>query len=296
MKRALFLPLLFATSALGAEITEVADAADGEDVFDANVEVRFEGEWQHALIQRENTQISESGLESDPRNLKVREFEFDRYVFRLVPRIEVGIWKDLAAFVELPVVLQETRNFRYAPGTNAGNSTVARDQSPNAPPTIQGWRQVRGNATDPAVIDGDAFGFPGRGYNAWGWNTAGDGTFTSVRAGFDNPRIGIRWSPVNNLRDPSKPTITLGASYNLGILEFPVQDPDGDPANEQDPGPVARAVHEFHLQVAMSKRVDILDPYFVVDYWGPFAASYAELGYTPRHPRWVHVGDGDRSL
>jgi hypothetical protein len=284
MKRSLvlLLGLALALPAFGAEITEVPDAADGEDVFDANIEVRFESEWHHALIQRENTQVSINGEENTPRTLNVKEFEYDRYRFKLIPRIQVGIFQDLAGFFELPVVLSDQKNFAYADGTSAANSTVHQDLQRGASPVIIGWPQTEGNDTFPPSIDGTAFGRPARQYNAWGWNTAGNGGFTSQRSGFDHPRLGLRWSPVNNERDPSKPTITIGASYNLGILPFPVQNPSQDPANVDNPGPVARAAHEFHVQVATSKRFGLLDPYFVIEYWGPFATSYAERGYKPR--------------
>lgn len=283
------LSLVCAVPSLAAQVTDVADAADGDDPFDANIEVKYDFTWHRALITRENTQVPADDVTGDPRTVEVRELDYNRYRHRVKPRIEVGIFHDLSAFLEWPIVIWDEQSTEFTDGTTNRNSTITRDMGKT--PTINGWPETCGNGRDGLTEEGGqaCYGYPHKGYTEWRVNPQ-DGTYKSVRAGFDYPQIGLRWSPVNNERDLSKPTITLQADYNLGFLPLPIANPTppidgrpGDAATQENPGPVAKGVHEFHFQVAMSKRWLLLDPFFVVDYWAPFSTSDAYTGLFPRH-------------
>ncbi len=272
------LTVLAGGNALAAQVTDVADAADGDDPFDANIEVKIELLRHSALITRENTQIP-GGNGTKPRTVEVRELDYQRLRARLKPRIEVGVFHDLSVFLEWPIVLWDQQSTKFTDGTTNSNSTITRDM--NQTPTIDGWPQTCGSGAD-GVDANNCYGYPGKGYTDWRVDPS-SGVYQSARAGFDYPQLGVRWSPVNNERDPSKPTITLQADYNFGFLPLPIADPVSDLATEEEPGPVAKGVHEFHFQVAMSKRWLLLDPFFVVDYWAPFSTSDAHFGLFPRH-------------
>lgn len=271
------LALCLAPPALAAQVTDVPDAADGEDLFDANLELKFDVLRKTSLITRENVQTPEN--EPQPRAVPVRELDFERLRMRLRPRLEVGIFHDLSTFIEWPIVLWDQRSTRYTDGTTSSNSTLVRDRQPRPAPVIDGWPQRCGSGGGGTAVDGnDCWGFPAGPYNDWAFDD--NGQWQSVRAGFDYPQVGVRWSPVNNERDPSKPTITLQADYNFGFLPLPIHDPEEDAATEEDPGPVAQGKHQFHFQIGMSKRFLLLDPFFVVDAYVPFAASDAYPGLT----------------
>lgn len=272
--------LSYGARAFAASVTDVPDAADGDDPFDAHLSVGFDYTWQRALITRENTQLSERDPSNTPRTVDVRELDYQRHSFRLRPRIDVGVFHDLAVFFEWPIVLYDQQSTRFHSGTSAANSTITRDME--SAPSLDGWPQTGGSGGDFPDDNGSAvYGFPAQSYNGWKMNR-GDGSFESVRAGFDYPILGVRWSPLNNERDPSKPTITLQADYNLGFIPLPVSDPTNDRHTPSDPGPVARGLHEFHFHVGMSKRWLLLDPYFLVDYWLPFRATDGYPGLNPR--------------
>lgn len=273
------LSLVCAAPTLAAQVTDVADAADADDPFDANIEVKYDFTWHRALITRENTQVPSGQSANKARTVEVRELDYNRYIHRVRPRIEVGIFHDLAVFVEWPIVIWDDQQTKFTAGTNNTNSTITRDMTNT--PTIEGWSETCGSGADGLDANG-CYGYPQKGYTEWRVNKD-TGEYRSVRAGFDYPQVGLRWSPVNNERDASKPTITLQADYNLGFLPLPIANPTDDVADMDSPGPVAHGVHEFHFQVAMSKRWLLLDPFFVVDYWAPFSASDAYLGLFPRH-------------
>ncbi|HEY4220001.1 MAG TPA: hypothetical protein VGO62_01635 [Myxococcota bacterium] len=287
-------PLTSAAPALAAQVTDVADALDGDNPFDANLELKFDVQRHSGLITRENFQPPTGDADpKDARTTNVKEMQFEDVRFRIRPRLEIGVWHDLSVFAEWPIVIWDQQDFRYADGTTSSNSTFARDEAPNASPPIDSWSdandvqitQGAGN-TKPQnqVVNGKgAFGFPAKPYNAWRFNTADNGKFTGYRQGFDNPTFGVRWSPLNNERDDTKPTITLQADYTPPFFQF--MDPTNDKIDDaSSPGPVADGAHRFHFSVAMSKRFLILDPYFVIDYNLPLAASGdgSVLGYYPR--------------
>lgn len=278
--------LLAAAPAAAAGITAVADAAEDGNPIDVVGTVSFDLMRQTALITRENTQAPPDDPTADPRTANVKELQYEHLRYRLKPRLEIGVFHDLAVFTEWPIVLWDSQSTTFAEGTTSTNSTIARDRAPATVPTIDGWPQVEGagNAT-PQLQDGiapdSAYGFPKNGYN--NWRVGADGTWAGYRQGVDNPSFGLRWSPTNNERDETKPTITLQADYTAPFFDF--MDPTTDAIEDEGaPGVVANGTHRFHFSVAMSKRFLILDPYFLVEYSIPFTGGKDEhlLGMFPR--------------
>jgi hypothetical protein len=276
------LSVVVSVPAAAATITDVADAADADDPIDVNLGVVFELVRHTGLITRENTQPPPDDPSGKLRSANVKELEWERLKMRLRPRLEVGIFRDLSLFTEWPVVLYDAQTTRFAEGTSSGNSTIVRDLAPNAVPVVDGWEQTEGSGNALPEISADGkYGFPGRPYNAWGVNE--DGSFAGYRAGLDNPSFGLRWSPLNNERDETKPTVTLQGDYTAPF--FTQMDPTGDVINDAGaPGPVADGLHKFHFSTGMSKRFAILDPYFQVDYTIPFVGNTTQqlIGHQPR--------------
>jgi hypothetical protein len=266
-----------APAAHAAQVTDVADAVDGDDPFDAHLEIKFDVRRHSGLITRENFQPPADG--GPPKVVDTKELTFEHVRFRIRPRLEVGIFHDLSVFAEWPIVIWDQQSFRFADGTNEGNSTFTRDQA-NAP-GVDNWPETEGAGNARQEIQNGRYGFPGKPYNDF--RLGQNGTFNGYRQGFDNPTFGVRFSPLNNERDDTKPTITLQADYTAPF--FAIMDPTNDALGDpQDPGPVADGAHRFHFSIAMSKRFLVLDPYFVVEYGLPLpAASGGSLvGYQPR--------------
>ncbi len=95
--------LLLSSPVHAADLTEVADAADEDDPFDANIELDFDFMRHTGLIVRENAQDPGNG--GAPRTVRVRELAYERIRFRLTPRAEVGLFHDLAVFAQIPIIL-----------------------------------------------------------------------------------------------------------------------------------------------------------------------------------------------
>ncbi|MBI1948300.1 MAG: hypothetical protein HYS27_21615 [Deltaproteobacteria bacterium] len=303
------LPLLLAPAARAAQITDVADAVDETDPFDAYLEVKFDVTRHAGMLTRENTQPPEGDPTGTPRSADVREMSFEHVKFRIKPRLEVGVFRDLSVFAEWPIIIWQQQTWRYAEGVDDSKSTLKRDQAcgdgskvgedglcpdgatPTTPPTVDGWPETRGSGNTRPEINNGAYGFPANTYNAWAFDHGASGGFTGYRQGFDNPTFGARFSPVNNERDDTFPTITLQADYTAPFLQFmnPTTDEIEDP---QNPGSVSDGAHRFHFQIAMSKRFLVLDPYFSLDYgFGLPASGNGSLeGYFPRQAGTFMVG------
>ncbi len=286
--------LLAAGTAEAAGITAVADAAEEGNPIDVTGSVSFDLMRHTALITRENTQAPPDDPTASPRTANVRELQYERLRYRLKPRLEIGVFRDLSLFTEWPIVLWDAQTTTFAEGTTASNSTIVRDRAPAPTPTVDGWPQIEGagNAA-PQIQDGTgtdtAYGFPKNGYN--NWRVGADGRWAGYRRGFDNPQFGLRWSPTNNERDETKPTITLQADYTAPFFDF--MDPTNDVLEDESaPGAVANGTHRFHFSVAMSKRFLILDPYFLVEYSIPFTGGKDQhlLGMFPRQNGAIIAG------
>ena len=284
-------PCLFVGGARAAQVTEVADAVDGKDPFDAYLELKFDVTRNSGTLSRENFQPPENEPTGRPRTVDVKEMTFEHVRFRIMPRLEVGIFHDLSVFAQWPIVIWDQTSFRYADGTNQGNSTLGRDQDPAPSPGVDGWPEDTGAGNNAPRIQDGKYGFPGKRYNAWAFDHADDGSFTGYRQGFDNPSFGVRFSPLSNERDDTKPSITLQADYTAPFFQF--MDPTTNVVtNSANPGPVADGAHRFHFSVAMSKRFLILDPYFLVEYELPLPAQSggSVTGFQPRQQGGFKAG------
>ncbi len=262
--------LLGASPARAAQVTDVPDAVEEGNPIDVNLELKFDFVRHTALITRENNQAPPGDPSGTKRLADVKELDYERQRFRLKPRLEVGVFHDLALFIEWPIVLWDQQTTNFAEDTDTGNSTLIRDRAPNPSPGVDGWDETGGTGNDRPEIVGNEFGFPNNGYNNWRFDQNGE--WAGYRQGFDNPQFGIRWSPLNNERDETKPTVTLQADYTAPFFGFmdPTNDELEDPGS---PGNISDGLHKFHFSVAMSKRFLVLDPYFVVDATVPFVGG-----------------------
>ncbi|NOZ86856.1 MAG: hypothetical protein GXP49_11395 [Deltaproteobacteria bacterium] len=100
-----------------AQITDVADAFDGDDVFDANVSVSFFQNYRWAKVTKEFYDTT-LGI-ADGRDLRITETGN-----HMVIDIELGLYKDLSFNVSLPVSFTEKYGAKFADGVTATNSEL----------------------------------------------------------------------------------------------------------------------------------------------------------------------------
>jgi hypothetical protein len=268
---------LWSAQVHAAEVTEVADALMDDNPIDVRMAVPFVFDYQQAAILREGYQAPSDDPSGAPRPTLLNELEYRRVRVAMKPRLDIGIFHDLAFFTEWPIVLWDAQDTQYAEGTSEDNSTLTRDRNSTDPATttINGW-------------DGNGR-VPNKEYTDWRGNA--DGTFNAYRRGVDNPRFGFRYAPINQERDETLPTIALQADYTAPFFAF--MNPTTDTVQDaQNPGPVANGLHMFHGSVAMSRRIGLLDPYVLIEVNVPFSGTQGTYlaGLMDPFPRGMNGG------
>lgn len=250
--------------------SEVASAFDKGDTFDFHVSVDYSFDLRRAAIKREFAGLGGADP-GDPLPI-AKDLVFKGTRHELVPKLEVGLFRDISVSFALPVVIRDSRTLEFDqreqpcvfPGgsraatcINADNSTTVRD----------GLLPATGfDSEDPT----------GPGFT----DTSDPTIFRSPnRTGLDQVHLGLAWAAMNQARDDSKPTWKLGAELRLAVGSVMRFDPN-DPSSETG---VSRGVHEVHLWTSMSRRLGWAEPTFELWYIAPIGkrdgSLFEDYGY-----------------
>src|SRR5258706_2934679 len=247
--------LLPSATARAADLTDLASSFDDDNPFDFRFRVRYDHTEKRAQIKREV-----EGLTPDQQQILVfKDLAYTQSRDTLTLRAEVGLFQDLQLHLELPVILNDTESVGFnkdagggcilPPGpnptcVNASNSTTIADGIL----PVGGFDAQRSGA---ALSGSQVFNAPVRG--AAGKGSGGDS--------FDTFNVGISWAPVNQHRDDTKPTWTLGIEGQFSIGNIMAFDRARPTANHA----VSEGVHRIIARTAISKRFRFFDPY--IGFW-----------------------------
>lgn len=215
------------TLALAAEITDVADAADmihigsleRDDIWDLYLDDEVEMLLENGKITREP--IARAGVDNgctadDPRRCEpVDELRYVRNTTAYRLRGQIGIYQDLALTFGWSYVIDQQLKFRFARGVTEATSTV--------------------QSSDPAI------------------GTLFRKDFQSHHAGSGNIDLGLKFAPLSDERDDSKPSWVVAVNWSA-----PWTNDRYDPevrATESSPGSVGDGVHRLTFSTALSKRL-----------------------------------------
>lgn len=218
--------------------TDVVDAFDDDDIFDVNLSVGYERNWELGRIQRQDPAAMDSRMTDHWNDVSNYEHTTNQLNFRL----DVGIFRDLAAYARLPLILSDDRS-------------------------------LAGVGTDPSQFTTDG---------TMGGGSLFSPTFTSpTRSGIDYFVAGLAWSITNQHRDRHVPTwmVMLEGQFNIGNplhacgtprggslqcqnSEWDAADPSTRPATPppSDPG-ISRGFNFLRLETRTSYRYESVEPY-----------------------------------
>jgi hypothetical protein len=171
------------------EVVDVIDAFDTEkgDPFDLNLSLGFHQSWEKGKIRRESSigldgkEDTAGGFTHNVENIAT----YKHTTSTLNMRADIGIYKDLALFFRLPLILADDRGLEDLNGSSKAVNAQF------------------GRVADPATGN-PMFRVP----------------FTSpTRNGIDYVAAGLRWSVFNHYRDPTKPTWTWEIEGRFGVGE-----------------------------------------------------------------------------
>jgi len=103
-------------TAQAARVTDVADAFDGDDVYDANLFITFFQNYRWAKVTKEF--YSDFGI-ADGRDLKITEAGN-----HMILDVELGLYKDLSFNLSLPIAFTQKYGAEFANGVTKNNSEL----------------------------------------------------------------------------------------------------------------------------------------------------------------------------
>ncbi|HEY3495151.1 MAG TPA: hypothetical protein VGK73_10715, partial [Polyangiaceae bacterium] len=161
------------------EIVQVADAFDDDDLFDLHLSLGYQHTWKNAKIYRE-TAIAQSGLSGGgftASNMSVGSYS--QSTARLNTRADIGIYKDIALVIRMPVVLSDDREIKPEGGG------------------------------EPSIV---LAGAPGEQLFALPFKSPS-------RSGIEYLALGMDFGLMNQARNPTKPTWILGGEVRINVSE-----------------------------------------------------------------------------
>lgn len=164
-----------------SEVVQVVDAFDDDDLFDLHLSLGYQSTWKNAEILRESS-LTEPGFSDggySRANLNVAKFS--QRISRLNTRADIGLYKDVALVVRMPIILSDDRDLKGLAGSE-GNQAFALAGAPGE----------------------QLFQLPFK---------------SPTRSGIEYLAIGIDATPMNQARDSTKPTWLIGIEGRFNVSE-----------------------------------------------------------------------------
>lgn len=210
------------------ENTTVIDAFDKDDPFDANLLLTLRQSWKSSNIRRE-TSLAQPGLTTGgftSANENVASYSQSLTVLEVGG--DIGIFRDLALSLRLPLILADSRELSDLDGSSRN------------PQRLQ----------DPSGEQ--LFSVPFK---------------SPTRSGVDWFSMALNYAIFNQQRDESKPTWVIGAEGRFAIgdrlhacKEGNCPDPRNPGGPGRDPG-ISRGMHSLIAKTVFSRRYGYVEPY-----------------------------------
>lgn len=260
---------LAAPTANAAEVTRVASSFDGDNKFDFHFGVGYDFNFKQAAILREW---------SDPNNPKstmVRDLLYRQQRHVVTPTMEIGLYKDLAIYAALPIVISDQRTYGF--DQKAEPCVYAQDATGTNPATCV--RHDNSTTIRDGIIPRDGFNAMNAASPFGAFGGAGTETIFkgANRYGLDQLIVGLKIGILNQDRLSHMPKWVLGLEGRFAVgkpMTFSRDTVDSDPAGNHR---VGRGTHELGVWTALSRRYRFLDPFFTAWWYQAIRANGSEF-------------------
>lgn len=164
-----------------AEITSVADAFDEEDSFDLHLTLGFQQTWKSGDIIRETNSSLDQFSSGNYVAANMNAASYKESTSRLNTRADIGIYKDIALVLRLPVILSNNRKLDTLGNSNANQSVILQ-------------------------------GLPGEQLFSLPFESP-------TRGGIEYLAVGLNVDVMNQQRDRTKPTWLIGIEGRFNVSE-----------------------------------------------------------------------------
>jgi hypothetical protein len=232
-----------------AEVTSVVDAFDKDDPFDLHLTLGFNQTFKHSDIRRETNLfqpgLSTGGFVASTENVA----SYSQSVSTLNFGADIGIYKDLAISLRLPLILADSRQLDDLNGSS---------KNPQ--------RLTDGNGDQ-------LFSVPFK---------------SPTRSGVDWFGVGLKYAIMNQQRDDTKPTWMVGVEGRFAIGprlhacndNATIKCPDpSNPSASRDAG-ISRAMNGLNVMTVFSRRYGYVEPYTGFNFLAEFPQGNSDFGQT----------------
>lgn len=164
-----------------SEVVQVVDAFDDDDLFDLHLSLGYQSTWTSSKILRESSLTDPGFSDGGYSRANLNVAEYSQRVSRLNARADVGLYKDLALVIRLPIILSDDRELKGLSGSDK-NQSFALAGAPGE----------------------QLFQLPFK---------------SPTRSGVEYLAIGLDASPMNQARDSTKPTWLIGIEGRFDVSE-----------------------------------------------------------------------------
>jgi len=243
-------------TASAAETTRVASSFDEGNPFDLHFGVGYDFEFKKAAILRE--------WSDGQTNWIARDLLYRQQRHTVMPSLEIGLYKDIAIYANLPIVVSDARNYAF---DQEADPCVYSDQVNATNPVATCVNRLNSTSIRDGIIPRDGFDAT-NGSDPYG-SFAGSETDIfrgPVRRGFDQIHVGLKIGILNQQRLSHMPHWVLGLEGRFAVgkpMTFSRDIINNDPSGNNR---VGRGIHELGVWTALSHRYRFLDPFFTA-YW-----------------------------
>lgn len=268
-------PIVLSDTAV--DLLDVADAFDRGDPFDVNLRLSFDHEQRSAPIKREASSQAAGGYQT--ADLPVGTYH--ESIQRLVPEIEIGIVRDFALKLRMPVILADNRRIEGSAGSTDASFQGAPGEvlfsTPFTSPTRSGIEYLA-VGLDLALMN--QFRRP----HQPNWVMGIEGRFSisdPMRACNTNPAPGqveCAYSEDINRNGENDP---LGPAFDAELEDGSnlADQNEGNFSGSRSPG-VSRGTHAVQGHAYVSKRLKYIEPYTGVEALAEFQIPSSAYGPT----------------
>jgi hypothetical protein len=274
-----YLLLLTEGTSHAGHVTDLATAFDKGNPYDFNLQVGYTRSLKRGSIKREVTGIKDNKgnpLYADGvQTFKEARFTQTRHILSI--RGELAIFRDLQLSLEFPIILQDTRSLDFAQngGDDCGNPVEINCVTKrNSTLVKQGFlpQSMVNNMNDRQV-------------ELAGPNATPNMFDLPNRAGLDQFHLGLSWAPLNQKRDPTKPTWVIGFEARIAVgdpmehngfqseVQAKFKGAPGSILNPSGNTSVGRGIHELMWFTTVSRRWRYIDPWIHFFYMFPVATK-----------------------
>jgi hypothetical protein len=164
-----------------SEVVQVVDAFDDDDLFDLHLSLGYQSTWKSAEILRESSLTDPGFNDGGYSRANLNVAQYSERISRLNTRADIGLYKDLALVIRMPIVLSDDRELTGLSGSE-NNQAFALAGAPGE----------------------QLFSLPFK---------------SPTRSGIEYLAVGIDAAPMNQARDSTKPTWVIGMEGRFSVGE-----------------------------------------------------------------------------